>query len=363
MSEPRARHGSHPALAAWTALRASGAATGALVTLVRADGGASKTLGTHLAVAADGRAFGSVTVGGCADGRALEAAARVLADGRAERLTMPLSEEDALALGLGCAGDVDLHVQRVALAADDDPVARAFDGAVAATAAGDAAVLLTSLDSRAALLVRADGAVTGGTGDAARDAAAVALATEALRRDGATGLRDAGGEQWFLERIAPTRTLLIVGATEIAAVLCALAAPLGWHTVLLDPRDAVLAQPRFAAAGERIPSIPAEVVEERMRGAGAPAVVVVAHDYRVELPVLRAALAGASPYVGMLGSRARGATMREMLAAEGIDAARVARLRTPIGLAIGAQGPAEIAVSIVAELIATWRGAPAAERA
>lgn len=347
-----------PSLAAWAALRASGARRGALVTLVRADGGASRTLGTRLAVADDGRTFGSVTVGGCADGRALEAARRAIESGAAERVVMPLSEEDALALGLGCAGDVELLVEAVSLT-DDAALGRAMDDAVAATTAGDDAVLVAPLaDARGRLLVRADGRTTGSTGDPARDATGVALAMETLRARGeSTGIRATPDGEWFVERLAPVRTLLVVGATEIAAALCALAIPLGWRTVLLDPRDEVLAQPRFAAAAERIPSIPAEVVSRRMRGGDAPAVVVVAHDYRVELPVLRAALAGDSPYVGMLGSRKRGATMRAMLAEEGLDAERVARLRTPIGLAIGAQGPAEIAVSIVAELIATWRGA------
>ena len=165
-----------------------------------------------------------------------------------------------------------------------------------------------------------------------------------------------GDATWFVEVLAPARTLLIVGATEIAAVLCVLAAPLGWQTIVLDPRDEILAQARFAMATERVPSLPAEVVARLMGDGETPAVVIVAHDYRVELPVLRAALAGGAAYVGMLGSRARGARMREMLSEAGLDASRIARLRTPIGLAIGAQGAAEIAVSIVAELIATWRG-------
>lgn len=344
-----------PALAVWSALRESGARTAALVTLVRADGGASRALGTRLAVTDDGHSIGSVTVGGCADGRALQAAQRVLASGRAERLVMPLSEDDALALGLGCAGDLELFVDRVALNGDDR-AARAFDEAVQASAAGEAVVLVTPLsDAPGAAhdrLLVCGGRVVFGTGDSDRDAALAQLSAE----DGASGLREWEGETFFVERIAPLRTLLIVGATEIAAALCTLAVPLGWRAVVLDARDDVLAQPRFAAAAERVPCIPAEEVARRVRGAEAPAVVVVAHDYRVELPVLRAALESASPYVGVLGSRKRGAALRDMLAEAGVSAERVSRLRTPIGLSIGAQGPAEIAVSIVAELIATWRG-------
>lgn len=355
-----ARGTTHPALAAWTALRASGTARGVLVTLVRADGGAARGLGARFALADDERTFGSVTVGGCADGRALEAARRVLASGAAEQVTLPVSEADAVALGLGCAGDVDLLVERVALGGDRDPVAEALDAAAAAVEDGAGVTLLVPLEGGGRLLLLADGTLRGSLGDPGRDVAAAALAAALHAAPAKERARAAihvhDGARWFVEPLAPLRTLLVVGATEIAAALCAFAQPLGWRTVLLDPRDELLVQPRFALATERVPSIPAEVVAARMRGAGAPAVVVVAHDYRVELPVLRAALAGDAVYVGMLGSRKRGDTVRAMLAEDGLDPARVARLRTPIGLAIGAEGPAEIAVSIVAELVAAWRG-------
>jgi xanthine dehydrogenase accessory factor len=345
----------HPALAAWIALRASGSGRGALVTLVRADGGTSKPVGAHLALAEDGRTFGSVTIGGCADGRALTAAARVRDSGVRELLTVPLGEEDALALGLGCAGDVELLAEPVSLGAAS-AVAQAYDAAESALDEGTRAALVTPLGGvLGRLLVRDDGERAGTTGSAERDEIAAALGLAALRAGAENGLHEAGGERWLVQLLTPTRTLLIVGATEIAAALCTLAAPLGWRAVLIDPRDDVLAEPRFAAATERHAALPAEIVAARL--GGSTAVVVVAHDYKVEVPVLRVALHGNAPYVGMLGSRKRAAAMRELLADEGLTAAELEKLRTPIGLAIGAQGAAEIAVSIVAELIATWRGA------
>ena len=302
MSDPRAPHA---ALSAWKALRASGAAHGALVTLVRADGGAARSLGTHLALADDGRTFGSVTVGGCADGRALEAAGRVLSSGVPEQLTVPMSEADALALGLGCAGDVDLLVERVSMEPADG-IGQAFDAAVTASGQGMRAILLAPLSTgvRGRLLVRADGVRAGGTGDVARDERVTSLAMATMSRDGLAGIRELDGDRWFLQPLASPRTLLVVGATEVAAALCALVAPLGWRLVLLDPRDEVLSQARFALAAERVPSIPVEQVRGRLQGTDAPAVVVVAHDYRVELPVLHAALTSDSPYVGMLGAGA-----------------------------------------------------------
>lgn len=333
MTVPR---GAHPALAAWAALRASDASRGALITLLRADGGASRSLGTHLAVSDDGRAFGSVTIGGCADGRALEVARRVIEEVQPERITLPLSEADALALGLGCAGDVDLLVQPVMLQPPDSTTL-AFDSAADAVVRGAAAVLATRVTGEGGFTMISD-----------------------LDAPPETGVFDLGGAQWFAERIEPVRTVLVVGANEIASALCELTALLGWHTVLVDARDEVLAQERFAAASERVSAIAHEAVSARLDVMPNAAVVIVAHDYRLELPVLRHALRGVPRYVGMLGSRKRSAAMRAMLEEDGLTADEVARLRSPIGLAIGAEGPAEIAVSIVAELVQAWRTATSA---
>ena len=355
MTMPVAR-APHPALAAWSALRAQASGRGALVTLVRADGGSSKPVGAHLALAEDGRAYGSVTIGGCADGRALAVAAEVLRSGVRERITVPLSEDDALALGLGCAGDVELLVERVGFDAGD-PLRASLDAADSALERGMRAVLVTPLGNVAGrLFVAEDGARAGGTGDDARDRASAALAVAALRDgDAAVGVHESVDEQWLVQLLTPVRTVLVVGATEIAAALCQLMAPLGWRSVLIDPRDELLAEPRFASATERHAALPAELVASRLGGAST-VVVLVAHDYKVELPVLRVALRANTPYVGMLGSRKRGAAVRAMLAEDGLEAEALERLRTPIGLSIGAQGAAEIAVSIVAELIAIWRG-------
>jgi xanthine dehydrogenase accessory factor len=349
----------HPALAAWTSLRTEASGRGALITLVRADGGTSKPVGAHLALAEDGRAFGSVTIGGCADGRALTVAESVLHSGVRELLTVPLSEEDALALGLGCAGDVELLVERVGFDAPD-VLGSAMAVAESSLERGVRTVIVTPLDGIAGRLVACeDGTRAGTTGAAVRDEAAAGLASAALRDgEAACGVQEAAGERWLVQLLSPTRTLLIVGATEIAAILCALAAPLGWRAVLIDPRDEVLDEPRFAAAAERHAALPAEVVASRVGGAST-AVVIVAHDYKVELPVLRVALRRDVPYVGMLGSRKRAATVRAMLAEDGVAESEIVRLRAPIGLPIGSQGAGEIAVSIIAELIATWRSAPA----
>ena len=355
MNRPPAR-APHPALAAWTSLREQALGRGVLVTLVEAEGSA-KPEGAHLALADDGRAFGSVTIGGCADGRALAVAAEVLRTGERQSITVPLGEEDALALGLGCAGDIHLLVERVGHGTHD-PIAEAMMAAELSLERGARAVLVTPLDGAVGrFLLSEGGASAGGTGSAARDEAASTLAMRALRGgDASTGVHEAGGSRWLVQLLTPVRTVVIVGATDIAAALCVMVAPLGWISILVDPRDALLTEPRFGAASERLAALPADVVSAR-GGGGSAAVVVVAHDYKVELPVLRVALRGSAAYVGMLGSRKRAAAIRAMLADDGLTEAELERLRAPIGLSIGAQGAAEIAVSIVAELVSTWRSA------
>jgi xanthine dehydrogenase accessory factor len=290
------------------------------------------------------------------------AAERILQSGGRELLTVPLGEEDAVALGLGCAGDVDLLVEAVGTSTADT-AAQAFDAAACAMEAGRRAALITPMDGCAGkLLVREDGANAGTTGSDTRDAAAATLGAALLRdTEARSGVHEAAGERWLVELLTPTFTLLIVGATDIAAELCAMAARLGWRAVLVDPRDELLAESRFAVATERHAAIPAEAVADLM-GEARTAVVVVAHDYKVELPVLRVALRSNAAYIGLLGSRKRAGAVHALLADDGLTPEELGRLRMPIGLAIGAQGAAEIAVSIAAELIATFRDRAPRER-
>ena len=206
------------------------------------------------------------------------------------------------------------------------------------------------------MLVRDDGSSAGRMRDSESSSAALLTATQRLRAESAySGVHHSEGARWFVQLLVPSHTLVVVGATEVAASLCALAVTLGWRTVVVDPREDVLSEVRFALATERIAALPEEAVAQRLRTDHGAAVVVVAHDYRIERPVLKIALMSGAPYVGMLGSRKRSAAMRSMLLEDGVAESQVARLRGPIGCPIGAQGPSEIAVSIVAELIATWR--------
>jgi xanthine dehydrogenase accessory factor len=332
----------------------------ALATLVATKGSVPRGEGAKMVVGASGRVHGTVTIGGCVDARVLEESARVLADGRARRVVMELGDEDAMALGLTCGGSIELLVEPVEPARDGDPVLAAMRTLAAHAAADRDAVCVVRLDgARGRLVIGDDGSLAGTLGDPALDAGAVELAEESLRS--ATSrigrVADAHGVELelFAERYARPETLVIFGASEVAVSLVPLAASLGWRTVVVDGRERWATRERFIDATEIRVGMLADVASELRYGART-AVVLVAHDYRFELPVLRAVLDTDAGYVGLLGNRRRVAALLEHLYTEGVPVSALERVHAPVGLDIGARTPAEIALAIIAEIIAVRRG-------
>jgi xanthine dehydrogenase accessory factor len=204
----------------------------------------------------------------------------------------------------------------------------------------------------------ADGAREGTLGDATLDAAASQRAAELLA-SGGSRVESLSGEQGrvslFFEHHGPPGTLVIVGATQVAMTLAVLARELGVRTVVIDGRDRLATRDRFPTVDELRVGMPSELVAG-VTVSPTTAFVLVAHDYKYELPVLRDVLRRDAGYIGMLGSSRRGAAVKALLAEEGFTADELARVHTPIGVDIGAQSPAEIALSILAEVVAAWRG-------
>jgi len=143
--------------------------------------------------------------------------------------------------------------------------------------------------------------------------------------------------------------------------LTALARELGFRTVIIDARERLATRDRFPTADELRVGMPSELAAE-IEPTPTTAFVLVAHDYKYELPVLRHLLRSDAGYVGMLGSSRRGAAVKALLADEGFTPEELGRIRTPIGVDIGAQSAGEIALSILAEIVAAWRGRPAIAR-
>jgi xanthine dehydrogenase accessory factor len=301
----------------------------AMATLIGARGGSPRPLGAKMFVGEGGRLLGSVSIGGCVDARVVEHGERLLQADRAERVTVLVDDAEAVELGLSCGAEFDLLVEPVRLDTLDPAIA-AYESATRISRAGRAAYVVTRF--AAGVVHRAVHA----------DAYAAAAAEE------------------FVERIAPADTLLLIGASDIAAALARFAATLRLRVVVIDGRERYATRERFASAQEVHVGMPSELARPHL-SAGAY-VVLTTHDYKYELPVLREALRAPVRYVGMLAGRKRAEGIRRLLREDGLTEAEIARLQAPIGLDIGGREPEEIALSIAAQLIAVREGKPLGRR-
>ncbi len=220
---------------------------------------------------------------------------------------------------------------------------------LARRAAGEAFVVASDVATGAAVLIGEDEASGDFVpGEAVREAARRALASEAPE------LVDDDGRTIFLDVQAPPARLIVIGAVHIAEPLAAIAAIAGYRVVVVDPRLAFAGRDRFGPA-EIITAWPDEAVA-RLAPDARTAIVTLTHDPKLDDPALAVALRSPAFYIGCLGSRKTHAARLARLAAEGFGEADLARLKGPVGLAIGARTPTEIAIAIVAEMTQKRRG-------
>jgi xanthine dehydrogenase accessory factor len=303
----------------------------AMATLVAARGGSPRPLGAKLFVGEGGRLVGSVSIGGCVDARVVEHGERLLRENRSERVTVVVDDAEALELGLACGAEFDLLIEPVSLVADDPAVA-AYESAALLSRSGQPAFVITRMG---------------------RDARA--------SREVATTHAEPGADGALLvERFAPADTLVLVGASDVGAALARLAHALGLRVIVIDGRERYATRERFSAADEVLVGMPSELVRPHLT-AGAY-VVLVAHEYKYELPILREALRAPVRFVGMLAGRKRAEAVRALLREEGLSAEEIDRLHSPVGLDIGGREPEEIALSIAAQLVAVRENKPIARR-
>ena len=304
----------------------------ALATLIAASGSSSKKIGAKMIVGESGRILGGVTIGGCVDAQVIEAADAVVAEGGHRLLSISLDDDEAWEIGLTCGGTLSVLITRVEPGSENDPTVVAHRRALDLLETGDTAIIVTPVDATTAPYVVAAAEFDAGT-------------------------LDAGDGKVFVDRIAPPVTLLIVGAGQIAMSLTRLARELDMRSVVIDGRERYATRDRFPEADDIRIGMPSEIVAgfELNRRV---AVVLLAHDYKYELPVLRHMLRKPAGYIGLLGSRKRGAAVRQILGEEGYTADELARIHTPIGLDLGGKGSAEVALAILAEIVAVNNGKP-----
>ena len=217
---------------------------------------------------------------------------------------------------------------------------------------GQRAVVLTVVagpDVGAKLLVREDGSTAG---DGPEELAA--LAPEALRR-GRSHVLEHDGATVFADVFGPPPRLFVYGAIDTAEALCRAAGLLGWRTIVADARARFATRERIPSADELLVAWPEEAIEQVQPDLGT-AVVVLTHDDKFDLPMLTAALASDAFYIGALGSRRNQERRRGLLHDAGVSDADLERISGPCGLDIGAESPAETALSMLAEILAARAG-------
>ncbi len=219
-------------------------------------------------------------------------------------------------------------------------------------ARGERAVCLTIVEGEplGAKLLVLDSGETVGDGPLE-----LADGAEALIRAGHSRVIEQPGRKVFADVFGPPPRLLVIGAIDTAEALCALAGGLGWHTIVADARGRFASKERVPSADELLVAWPDEAVAH-VRPDHTTAIVVLTHDDKFDLPALTAALETDAFYIGALGSRRNQARRRDRLIAEGVDEAALERISGPCGLDLGADSPAETALSILAEILAVRAG-------
>jgi len=325
----------------------------ALATIVAVERKAPRGPGAMMAVSAKREIAGSIS-GGCVEPSVVETSTRVLDSGEPELVSFGISEDDAFAVGLACGGTIHVFVEPLSASS-----AEALAGAAEAKSAVLVATVLAGGETKASpgakRIVYENGAqeTTGSTGDVAVDAAIDAAASGVFKSGDPTREALAGADV-FLQPFIPPPTLFVIGAVHPAAELCAAGKLVGYHVVVCDPRSPFATAERLPAADEIIQVWPQELLAERRPGAR-DAVCVLTHDLKFDVPALQSALDAPTGYIGAMGSKKTHAGRVARLKELGRSDADLARIHAPIGLPIQAESPAEIAVSVIAEIIAERR--------
>ncbi|MEV8321882.1 XdhC/CoxI family protein [Kitasatospora sp. NPDC056731] len=365
----------------------------AVATVVGVSGSAPRDPGAALAVDAAGEAIGSVS-GGCVEGAVYELCQAAIESGEPVLERFGYSDEDAFAVGLTCGGVLDVFVQPIRPGADDG-----LDAGIAYIASGTP-VALARVIAGPGGLVGATVAVTADThhgalspalpptpstappSPAAAPAAtrparhlltaleqAVVTEARAMLDAGRTGRivlgldgrpcddRDQGTVTCFVESYVPAPRMLVFGAIDFAAAVVRIGRFLDYRVTVCDARPVFATKQRFPEADEVVVDWPHRYLDSQLdRIDGRTVLCVLTHDAKFDIPLLERALRLPVGYVGAMGSRRTHRDREARLREVGLTEAEIGRLRSPIGLDLGARTPEETAVSVAAEIIAHRRG-------
>jgi xanthine dehydrogenase accessory factor len=339
-------------LSEYLKMKSSGPVGRAVVTNVW--GSAPRPEGSNLLATTDHAMAGSVS-GGCVENAVVEEIIGAIQAGAPKTLEYGVTHERAWEFGLSCGGTISLLVEPT-VRPELVEAAKNPEASVVATVIAGAAPLGSSV------VVRENGTTENrGVPERLREAITES-ARKALSRASSFSdalLTDAGEVRVLYEVFARRPTLLVFGGVHVAMPLVKLAKLLGYRTVVADGREAFLTRERFPEADELMVGWPDEVFAKAGIDS-ATCICVLTHDPKFDEPALDIALRSPAAYVGAIGSRKTQALRRERLAKAGFTPEEIARLHGPIGLDLGGRDPAEIALSILAEITAVRHGGRAA---
>ena len=290
----------------------------AVATVVATRRSAPRPIGSKLVVSESGELAGSVS-GGCVESDVVLAAQEVLAGGEPRLLTYGITDEMAFGVGLPCGGEIDVFVEELTESERSDVTLTVVAGEEVGARLHDP--------------------------ELEQDA----------RRRGRSHLIELEERTVFADVSAPPTRLFVYGAVDTAEALCRAAKLLGWRTVVADARASFATPERIPSADELLVTWPEEAMAAVEPDLGT-AVIVLTHDDKFDLPLIRAALASDAFYIGWIGSRRNQDRRRGLLREEGVTDEELDRISGPAGLDIGADTPSETAVSMLAEILAVRAG-------
>jgi xanthine dehydrogenase accessory factor len=323
----------------------------AIATNVKLEGSSLRPLGAKMAMTNAREIAGSVT-GGCIEGEVYEEAQAVIKSGTPKLLHYGVpSEATPWEVGLSCGGTLDVLVESL----DAQTWREIYPALKASLDENRLAALATIIAGEGLgnkMLIWPDGKTQGSLG--AADMEVTAWAQEQMRVQ-ETSWKSFGALEVFVDVFSPPDRMMVIGAVHVAIPLATLAKTLGYRTIVIDPREAFATRERFPHVDELITEWPSDALK-KLRPDESTYVVVISHDEKLDNPALAVALASPARYVGVLGARKnlgkRHAVLREL----GVTDEQLARLQAPIGMRLGAVSPEEIALSILAAMVAAKHG-------
>ncbi len=320
----------------------------ALATVVQTWGSSPRRVGAKMALTASGQMCGSIS-GGCVEGAVYETGLAVIKTGQPQLLHFGVANETAWEVGLACGGSIEVFVQRL----DRDWYATLRSILNAERSSVVVTVIRGPLDLLGHELIVGEAGTVSGAIDPEIDREVVTAAQDGLRTGKSQRFTLASPDpiEIFLDVLAPPPEIITIGGVHIAIALTQIAKVLGYRTTVIDPRGAFGTAARFPHVDRLIQAWPDEALRQ-INLSCLSAVAMLTHDPKLDDPALKITLPSAAFYVGALGSRVTQEQRRQRLLAAGVSETDLARLHGPIGIDLGAQTPEEIALAIMAQIVA-----------